>query len=91
MSSRIQMAIIICNGALMGLEMSRGIQGKNVMLMIELVSKYLTIKRPTKRISQHAGEQCEHDKIDMVALIHAFRLYTPVWGNANVCFCASAF
>ena len=70
MGRGIQMAIVVEGCMLMRLKMRRRIQGKNVMLMIKLMSEYFAIKRPAESVRQHADEQCEHDRTNMAALIH---------------------
>lgn len=77
MRSGIQMAVIVKNITLMGLEVCRWIKGENMMLVIKLMSKYLAIKRPAKRIRQHADKQHKHDGINMMAFMHVVRIVYP--------------
>lgn len=72
MSSGIQVALIVYSRMLMGLEMSCWIERKNMMLMIELMSKNLAVKRPAKCVRHHSDEQYKHDGVDMAAWVHGF-------------------
>lgn len=53
----IHMPLVIAGGTLVRFEMGGGIQGKQMMLMIELMGKYLAIERPAKGVGHHADEQ----------------------------------
>ena len=61
MCSGIQMAVVVERSMLMGFKVGCWIERENMVLMIELMSKYLTIKRPAKRVRHHADEQYKHD------------------------------
>ncbi|MGH8763890.1 MAG: hypothetical protein ACREUR_11800 [Nitrosospira sp.] len=86
MRSGIQMAVIVKNITLMGLEVRRRIKGENMMFVIKLMRKYLAIKRPAKRIRQHTDKQHKHDGINMVAFMHVVRIVYPCGSPANVLF-----
>ena len=58
MRRRIQMTFIGSNGILMRLKMGCRVQRKDMVLMIELMSKHFPIKSPAKCVRQHADEQC---------------------------------
>ena len=67
---RIQMTLVIDEGMLMRFKMCCRIKRENMMLMIELMGEYLAVKRPAKRIRQHADEQCEYKRTGMAPHIH---------------------
>jgi hypothetical protein len=75
MSRRIQMAFIVFDGALVSLKMRGWIQGENMMLVIEFMSEYLAIERPTEGIGQHADQQGEHHQMDAA---HDIRDFIPL-------------
>ncbi|SCY64166.1 hypothetical protein SAMN05216420_11142 [Nitrosospira sp. Nl5] len=77
MGGGIQMIIIVENGMLMGLKMSRWIKRQNMMLVIKLMRKYLAVKCPAKRVRQHTDKQHKHDDVDMAARIHGVEIVHP--------------
>lgn len=90
----IQMTFVVTQGMLMGFEVSRRIQGQNVMCMIKLMRKDFPIKCPAQGICHHADEQHEHDEMGMMPVhdfVHGIRkrekeFYTLEAGSANICF-----
>ncbi len=42
------------------------------MLMIELMSENLAVKRPAKCVRHHSDEQYKHDGVDMASWVHGF-------------------
>ena len=61
MRSGIQMAFIIKRRMLMGFKVGRWIERENMVFMVQLMSKYFTVKCPTKRVRHHADEEYKHD------------------------------
>ena len=62
---------------LMGLEVSSRIKREHVMFMVELMSEYLAIECPAKRVCHHTENQYQHDCVNVTAFSHGWQDSIP--------------